>query len=92
MNDHVKTDVIGVIEKLLHTLAEEYELTLPTLAPRLEIVDELGFSSLMVATLIAHLEEELGVDPFQHEDVSITSIRTVQDLADTYTAALERRG
>ena len=92
MNDNVKTDVRDVIEKLLRTIAEERGLDLPALAPRTEIVDELGFSSLMVATLIAHLEEELGVDPFQDEDVSITSIRTVQDLADVYAASLERRG
>ena len=91
MNDTVKTDVQGVIEKLLRAIAEERDLTLPALAPRTEIVDELGFSSLMVATLMAHLEEELGVDPFQDEDVSITGIRTLQDLTDVYTASLERR-
>lgn len=91
MNEHVKTDVQGVIEKLLRAIADERGLDLPAFGPHTEIVDELGFSSLMVATLVAHLEEELGVDPFQDEDVSITDIRTVQDLAGAYAACLERR-
>jgi acyl carrier protein len=46
----------------------------------------LGLTSLDLAFLVSDLEAELGVDPFA-EIVSITSIRTVDDLADAYRRA-----
>jgi acyl carrier protein len=77
-------DVRSVIEKVIRRIAEERNLRLPEITESTEIVDELGLSSLMVATLIANLEEEFGGDPFQDENVSITDIRTVKDLCDVY--------
>ena len=68
-------DVKAKIEKVIRKIAEERSLTLPALKNDTEIVDELGFSSMMVAGLIANLEEEFGVDPFQDEDVMITDIQ-----------------
>jgi acyl carrier protein len=46
----------------------------------------LGLSSLDLAFLVADLEAELGVDPFA-KLVSITSIRSVDDLARAYQQA-----
>lgn len=83
-------EVNELINKVIREVAEVRNLSLPELRHSTEIVDELGFSSLMVATLILRLEEELGVDPFQDENVMITDIRTIQDLCDVYTLCLNR--
>ena len=82
--------VKSLIENLILRIAEERGLRLPALQDDSELVDELGFSSLMVATLIANLDEELGVDPFQDENVMITDIRTLRDLGDVYANCLAR--
>jgi acyl carrier protein len=54
----------------------------------------LGLSSLDLALLVAELEAQLGVDPFA-KLVSITSVRSVNDLVRAYQQAffpeLERR-
>ncbi len=47
----------------------------------------LGLSSLDLALLVAELEIELGVDPFA-KLVSITSVRTVDDLVRAYRSAI----
>jgi acyl carrier protein len=85
----MNNDVMNLIQKVIRRIAAERNLQLPPLADSTEIVDELGFSSLMVATLLAHLEEEFGFDPFQDENVMITDIRTLKDLGDTYAKGLE---
>ena len=46
----------------------------------------LGLSSLDLAFLVADLEAELGVDPFA-KLVSITSVRSVDDLVRAYQQA-----
>jgi acyl carrier protein len=46
----------------------------------------LGLSSLDLALLVADLEAELGVDPFA-KLVSITSVRSVEDLERAYQHA-----
>jgi acyl carrier protein len=46
----------------------------------------LGLSSLDLAFLVAELEAELGVDPFA-KLVSITSVRSVDDLVRAYQQA-----
>ena len=55
----------------------------------------LGLSSLDLAFLVADLEAELAVDPFA-KLVSITSVRSVEDLVRAYQQAffpeLQRRG
>ena len=47
----------------------------------------LGLSSLDLAFLVAELEFELGVDPFA-KLVSITSVRSVDDLVQAYRIAV----
>ena len=47
----------------------------------------LGLSSLDLAFLVADLEAELGVDPFA-KLVSITTVRSVDDLERAYQGAL----
>jgi acyl carrier protein len=87
----MSTDVKNTVIRVIKMIANERNLTLPDLEDDTEIVDELGFSSLMVAGLIANLEEELGVDPFQDEDVSITDLRTIRDLTDVYSRCCAAR-
>lgn len=89
-SDVKEIDVRQVLDKVIRKIAEERSLSLPALKDDTEIVDELGFSSMMVAGLIANLEEELGVDPFQDEDVMITDIRTIKHLCDVYVSCLAR--
>lgn len=48
----------------------------------------LGLDSLDLATLVAELEAELGVDPFA-KLVSITSVRSVGDLVRSYQRAFD---
>lgn len=83
-------EIRNVIVKVIRTIADERNLSLPEIKDSTEIVDELGFSSMMVAGLIANLEEELGVDPFQDEDVMITDVRTIKDICGIYATCLER--
>lgn len=87
----MSAEVKEVIETVIRRVAEERNLNLPELNDGLEIVGELGFSSMMVAGLIANLEEELGIDPFQEEDIMITDIRTIKDLCEVYVSCLARR-
>lgn len=47
----------------------------------------LGMTSLNLATLVAQLEQKLGIDPFA-EMVSITSVRTIGDLVGAYVSCL----
>jgi acyl carrier protein len=82
------SEINAVIERLIGTIAEQRKLSLPPLKADTEIVDELGFTSWAVAALIANLEDELGVDPFQDEEVTITDIRTIGDLCEVYENCL----
>lgn len=86
----MNADIRSTVHRVIRSVAEERGLTLPEFKDGSEIVDELGFTSLAVAALIASLEEELGVDPFQQDDVMITDIRTVGDLYKVYAESLAR--
>lgn len=80
MNDAVRDTIVSVIR----SVAAQRNLSLPPLTDASELVDELGFKSLMVAALLASLEEAFDVDPFLHEDVMIADIRTLGDLCTVY--------
>ncbi|MBL8261475.1 MAG: acyl carrier protein [Xanthomonadaceae bacterium] len=88
----MSNEIKGAVERVIRRVAEERGLALPALRDDTEIVDELGFSSLVVAALIASLEEELGFDPFQDEDVMITDVRTFGDLCRVYADGMARAG
>ena len=84
MSNDTRTIIIQVITEV----ARQNKLQLPPLRDDMEIVDELGFTSLAVASVIANLEEILIVDPFQDEGVMITDIRTIRDLCTVYDNCL----
>jgi len=84
----VSNDTKNAIMQVIKEVARQNKLQLPPLREDMEIVDELGFTSLAVASVIANLEEILIVDPFQDEGVMITDIRTIGDLCSVYENAL----
>lgn len=55
-------------------------------APEARLADTLGLKSMDLAQIVLELEDALEIDPFA--DISITSIRTVGDLANAYLAGL----
>lgn len=84
----MSANVKEVIESVIKEVAETHDIKLPALKGKHEVVDDLGFTSLMVAAIIANLEEELDIDPFEDEDVMITDIRTIDDLVEVYQNCL----
>ncbi|PII40828.1 acyl carrier protein [Bacillus velezensis] len=47
------------------------------------VIEDLGFSSLDIAQLVAQMEMETGVDPFSQGE-TISSITTVGSICDIY--------
>jgi acyl carrier protein len=86
MNTEVRETIVRVIQEV----AGQHKLSLPAIKEEHAVVDDLGFASLQVATLIANLEEAIDVDPFESEDVMITDVRTVGDLCRVYADCLFR--
>lgn len=84
----MSNDTKSAIMQVIKEVARQNKLQLPPLREDMEIVDELGFTSLAVASVIANLEEILIVDPFQDEGVMITDIRTIGDLCTVYENCL----
>ena len=89
---------LGQIEAIVHEriraiLAERAE-EVAHLSGSEKLSATLGLSSLDLALLVAELEAQLGVDPFA-KLVSITSVRSVNDLVRAYQQAffpeLQRR-
>ena len=81
---------LGQIESIVHEriraiLAERAE-EISHLSGSEKLNATLGLSSLDLALLVAELEAQLGVDPFA-KLVSITSVRSVDDLVRAYQQA-----
>lgn len=55
-----------------------------------QIVQDLGFTSLDVAELIANLEMEFDVDPFSN-GVSLMKVRTFGDFCRVYQEAFQEK-
>jgi acyl carrier protein len=79
------------IEKIVHDEIEHilYEKNLinKNICNEVKLNTELGITSLDLARLVSLLEDKFNIDPFM-EMVSITSIRTVGDLVNTYYKAI----
>lgn len=81
-----KTEVWWAVEKEIRELLLEEDQEVSALTGQEHLV-ELGLSSLMLARLVIQLEMVLGVDPFA-EDIVISDIRSVDDLAVAYERTL----
>lgn len=78
----------AAVHQVLTDLMEEERSETNELNKDDRLVEDLGFSSLNMARIIAILEDQFGTDPFS-KSVAITSIRTVGDLAGAYRQTLE---
>ena len=78
----------AAVHEVLNDLLDEEKSETAELHSDDRLVEDLGFSSLAMARIIAILEDQFGADPFS-KSVAITSIRTVGDLAAAYRDTLE---
>ncbi len=71
----------------IHAVLEERSDEVPAIKGTDGLNATLGLSSLDLALIVAELEAEVGADPFA-KLVSITSIRSVNDLVGAYRKAV----
>jgi acyl carrier protein len=76
----------SVIHGKIHSVLKERFGEDRAFATQDKLAATLGLSSLDLAFLVADLEADLGVDPFA-KLVSITSVRSVEDLERAYLQA-----
>jgi acyl carrier protein len=81
-----RAELEDVIHEKIRTLLEERGGEVPAIRGAVSLNGALGLSSLDLAIVVAELEAALGVDPFSRL-VSITSIRSVDDLVGAYLKA-----
>jgi acyl carrier protein len=79
-----RSEVDRIVREVITQVANEQDVEIPPLEEHLAVVDDLGFSSLDVATLTSLLEDRFGVDPFRENLAVITEVRTVADVIDLY--------
>lgn len=83
-----KTEIEKSVIDCVMQVAREQNIKILDLKPTHSVVDNLGFSSLDVATLTALLENTFKIDPFTLGYASITEIRTIQDMFNLYDHCL----
>lgn len=83
-SEEIKQTIIRNIKQL----SEENGRTLSEVGDKQSIMDDLGLTSLQIAALISLLEAEIGVDPFMDGNVSVTDVRTVEELCKAYETTI----
>ncbi len=81
----IRSTIILYIEEI----AEEGKKDLPPLTDELPLLES-GLGSLMIAVLVARLEETLGVDPFTESDDIYYPV-TLGDFIDFYENSVRQR-
>jgi acyl carrier protein len=81
MQYEVKAIIKGAIKEIMESNSRN-----DPIEDSSELVNDLGFTSLDVAELVAVLEMELDRDPFS-KGVSLLSVRTVADFCEVYDKA-----
>ena len=81
-----RAELENVIHEKIRVLLEERGGDIPAIHGADTLNGALGLSSLDLAIVVAELEAALGVDPFS-KIVSITSVRSVDDLVEAYLKA-----
>lgn len=81
-------EICQIVKDNIMQISEEEGLEIGEVQDHQSLVEELGFASLDVATLVALLETALEVDPFKMNVSVITELRTVEDIAKAYEKAL----
>jgi acyl carrier protein len=77
------------VHQEIHDLLVEAKGTIEPLTGQ-EQLHQLGVTSLMLARLIIGLETALEVDPFA-EDMTLSDVRSVDDLVLAYERAVSKR-
>ena len=75
------SDIGRVVLEVLQKVAKEHSIDPESVQSHVNLVD-IGFKSIDLARIIALLELELEVDPFERHP--ITDIRTMSDLCEVY--------
>lgn len=73
-----------VVYRVLKEIADEEGVVVGELGDDDNLVEKLGFKSLHIARILATLEMELDIEPFESGELSITEIATVGDLVDAF--------
>lgn len=81
-------EICQIVKDNIMQISEEQGLEISEVQDNQSLVEELGFASLDVATLVALLESAFEVDPFRMNIAVITEIRTVEDIAKAYEKGL----
>jgi acyl carrier protein len=81
-----RAELENVIHEKIRVLLEERGGEVPAIQGANSLNGALGLSSLDLAIVVAELESALGVDPFS-KIISITSVRSVDDLVEAYRKA-----
>ena len=79
-------DVRSTIETTIKQVAAENSIALPVVSDSVKLL-ETGLDSLCLAVIVARLEDELGVDPFNTSDDMAYPI-TIGDFIAIYQHAL----
>ena len=77
-------------QKIIETLAEEFELDPGQLAPEATLYDDLGLDSLDAVDLVVAMEKAFGLKLANEEEVK--TVRTVNDLFELIIRLRDRRG
>lgn len=85
-NGRSRTELESVIHEKIRMLLDERGGAVPAIHGADTLNGALGLTSLDLAIVVAELESALGVDPFSRI-VSITSVRSVDDLVEAYVKA-----
>ena len=83
-------NVKQTVEDVIIQIAKEQSRPITAVEGSQSIIEDLGFNSLDLATLISLLEVNLNVDPFVSGKVSIADIRTVDELCKEYEKCLNK--
>jgi acyl carrier protein len=83
-----KADIATVVYARIRTILEDKGEPVAGIDGADKLNATLGLTSLDLAVLVVELEEALGVDPFTSL-VSVTAIRSVDDLIGAYRLAFD---
>lgn len=85
-----KAEIYQKVEHVIANVAQTQEHGSRELVGTLDIVDDLGFSSLAIVALVADLEDEFLINPFERDDINMKNIKTVGDLCEVYANHLSQ--
>jgi len=77
------------VHEYIQQIAEDEGLELNSISDESSLRDDLGLSSISLATLGAHLEMEFNVDPFSSNLALASQINTVKDISEVYFQSIK---